>query len=116
VFKKTPKRIGILSPTLGVLYLNREIFDRDGKVYHSKPCEYFYRTKPASDPEKPRKTTAPNKLQTACEVLGLSFPVSANEVKRAYKRLARKTHPDGGGRQEDFVRLNQAYQLVMDLV
>ena len=45
--------------------------------------------------------------------LGLKPPVSINEVKRAYKVLAKKHHPDCGGNAADFRRVNEAYNSIM---
>lgn len=118
VFKKTAKRVGILSPDLGVLWLNREVLERDGKVYHSKPHEYFYAVKPAVDPEAPSaeyyKTMARlNGTSSALLELGLAAGSSQTDIKRAYKRLARKCHPDSGGSHEAFLRLDKAYKAAM---
>lgn len=120
VFKRTTKRIGILSPTLGILWLNREAFERDGFVYHSKPHEYFYAVRPAVDPEKPREDRARRRMfewifgdSTALTTLGLEPGCSRADIARAYKRLAKTAHPDGGGSHEEFLKLNQAYQAAM---
>jgi hypothetical protein len=47
-------------------------------------------------------------------VLGLEAGASAATVRRRYRELARKVHPDrAGGRDEEFRRLVAAYELVM---
>lgn len=118
VFKVTAKRIGILSPYLGVLWLNREAFDRDGKVYHSKPHEWFYRIRPTRDPEHPgpryyEVMAELNGTSPALAMFGLSPNCSKADVKRAYKRLAPSKHPDTGGSHEAFIELNEAYEKAM---
>lgn len=115
VFKKTAKRIGILSPDLGVLWLNREVLERDGRVYHSKPHEYFYAIRPAVDPEAPtaeyfKWKARLNRTSPALAELGLAPGCSKDEIKRAYKRLAKKLHPDSGGSHEAFLKLDKAYR------
>lgn len=121
VFKKTAKRIGILSPTLGILWLNREAFDREGKVYHSKPHEWFYKIKPDRDPEKrfrdEWRQVVSRILGTpeAFATLGLAAGCSKADIKRAYKRLAKSAHPDSGGNHESFIKLNEAYETAMSL-
>jgi hypothetical protein len=35
-----------------------------------------------------------------------------NQAKQLYRELAKLTHPDAGGNQEDFVRLQGAYELL----
>ncbi len=48
--------------------------------------------------------------------LGLSWPTTAAQVRRAYRRLARSSHPDAGGREEEFVELVSAYEQALRLV
>lgn len=116
VFKRTPKRVGILHPDMGVMWLNRAELERDGKVYHSRPHEYFYTVKPAVDPEKPRQEWSGRRIfeqifgdSAALSTLGLEVGCSTAEIKQAYKRLAKAAHPDGGGSHEAFLKLNKAY-------
>lgn len=113
VGKITPKRICILSPSLGVLYLNRAAFEKDGKVYHSKPCEYFYKCKPLVDPERPQQSVESVNLtqleREALAFLDLVIPASQDDIIKAYKSKAKVMHPDGGGSHEDFLNLQSAY-------
>lgn len=47
----------------------------------------------------------------AFKVLGIEYDASEAEVKKAYRRLAKKFHPDiQGGDQEQFLRISQAYE------
>jgi hypothetical protein len=46
-------------------------------------------------------------------VLELSWPCSAADVRRAYRRLALQRHPDHGGTNEAFTRLTEAYELAV---
>ncbi len=46
--------------------------------------------------------------------LGLARGASADEIKRAYRRLAREHHPDAGGDEEAFKRLTHAYEVLSD--
>ena len=39
-----------------------------------------------------------------------------NDVKRAYKRLAKKRHPDAGGDPEEFKNLHSAYEMALGFV
>lgn len=48
------------------------------------------------------------------EILGLSGDASEEEVKKAYKNLARKCHPDKGGTEEKFKEINQAYTNIIN--
>lgn len=44
------------------------------------------------------------------KILGLSKNASADDVKRAFRELAHKYHPDKGGDAEKFKEINEAYQ------
>lgn len=46
------------------------------------------------------------------EVLGVDASASADELRRAYRRLLRETHPDTGGDAERFVAVQEAWDRV----
>jgi molecular chaperone DnaJ len=49
------------------------------------------------------------------DVLGVKKDASADEVKKAFRRLARKHHPDTGGDEEKFKEINEAYEVLSDV-
>ncbi len=49
------------------------------------------------------------------QMLNLSWPCTEAEVKSAYRKLAKSTHPDGGGSEEQFLELQQAYEQALQL-
>ena len=48
------------------------------------------------------------------ETLGVSEDVSAEEIKKKYRKLSMKFHPDRGGHKETFQKINAAYQVLGD--
>lgn len=47
-------------------------------------------------------------------ILGVERTATAEDVKRAYRKLAHEHHPDKGGDQEKFKEINEAYQVLSD--
>lgn len=48
------------------------------------------------------------------DILGVKRDASADEIKKAFRRLARKHHPDTGGSEEKFKELGEAYEVLSD--
>jgi molecular chaperone DnaJ len=55
-------------------------------------------------------------LKAAYQVLGLSESANLEEIRSAYRRLARKYHPDvqGTGDSKTFILIGAAYALISD--
>ncbi|WP_207456344.1 J domain-containing protein [Herbiconiux sp. SYSU D00978] len=49
---------------------------------------------------------------TPYEILGVAATASHDELRRAYRRLARETHPDTGGDPARFIAVQRAWELV----
>ena len=43
------------------------------------------------------------------DILGVSENASADQIKRAFKDIAKREHPDRGGNEEIFKEANEAY-------
>lgn len=52
--------------------------------------------------------------RTAYEVLGVSFDADTATLKAAWRRAARRTHPDYGGDAAEFRQVSMAWQLIGD--
>ena len=55
-------------------------------------------------------------VQIKCiQMLNLSWPCTEAEVKGAYRKLVKSAHPDGGGSQDMFLALQEAYEQALQL-
>ena len=48
------------------------------------------------------------------DTLGVGKDASPDEIKRAFRKLAQKHHPDAGGDEETFKQINEAYDVLSD--
>lgn len=48
------------------------------------------------------------------KILGVSREASADEIKKAFRKLARTHHPDAGGDEAKFKEINEAYEVLSD--
>lgn len=53
-------------------------------------------------------------IDQAFAALQISKSATIDEVKAAYKKMALITHPDRGGRAEDFIRIRAAYEILLE--
>ncbi len=89
--------------------LDRREFETVGKANRSSEgwwdhCTYY--ADPALFHDERGQIARP-----ACfEALNLPADATIAQVKAAYRRLSRATHPDAGGTDHDFVRLGQSYE------
>lgn len=48
------------------------------------------------------------------KILGLEKGASGSEIKKAYRALSKVHHPDAGGNEKEFQKLNLAYRVLSD--
>jgi curved DNA-binding protein CbpA len=48
------------------------------------------------------------------KILGIEENVTESDIRRAYIKLAKETHPDRGGNEEEFKKVNKAYEILID--
>jgi len=48
------------------------------------------------------------------QILGIDPSASEDEIKKAYRKLAMKYHPDKGGDEEKFKQISEAYSILTD--
>ena len=57
---------------------------------------------------------AQGKQRTLYEILGVSQDASEDQIRKAFRGLAVKLHPDAGGDEEEFKQVSQAYEVLSD--
>ena len=60
--------------------------------------------------EVERMASTPDYYKT----LGVPRTATADEIKKAFRKLARKHHPDAGGDEAKFKELNEAYEVLSE--
>lgn len=63
--------------------------------------------------QQTRQKSYTSRLDSALTFLGLSRGATKDDVKRAYRKLAKKHHPDMGGNEKDFIKLKEHYDYAM---
>merc|ERR1719198_766571 len=56
----------------------------------------------------------PDDTTALYEVLGLTKKATQSEIKKAFRKLALKKHPDKGGDPEEFKKIQAAYEVLSD--
>jgi hypothetical protein len=76
---------------------------------------------PFEEPEGPsvyddddmRDPVKPLKKSNSYEILGVDKDADEDEIRKAFRKKALETHPDRGGKKEDFVKVREAYECLI---
>ena len=104
-------------------WLDRErpTFRLDRRTLEQEGAAFVPATAAVADTEEPLfysyegGKTYGRQLFECLQVLNLSWPCTEAAVRGAYRSLVRDAHPDGGGNQDAFLRLQEAYEQAMQL-
>jgi hypothetical protein len=55
----------------------------------------------------------PLKRSNSYEILGIDRDADEEEIKKAFRKMALKTHPDKGGDEEQFKKVREAYECLI---
>ncbi len=94
--------------------LPRLELEQKGSVWHRVSRERYYSEegKAKFDQEHVVVYSVPECLKT----FGLDWTATADDVKRAYRRIALRCHPDKGGSNDAFRQLQAHYDAAMGIV
>ena len=110
---------------VAVTFDAHDYFRLDGEGVHAVLCEHempgrglgrrlpFDVTEPDWGPD-PRRSQTPESVAAAFSELDLPTDADADEVKRAYRDRVKEVHPDRGGDEESFQRVQAAYATASD--
>lgn len=116
-----PREKDYLKELSDLLNLSKKDFDSIMAMYQKYEDAYHDQFK-QSNRQAPRQTPSNYKREQAAEILGVSVTASQDEIKKAYRRLAKVHHPDrfateSEGQQkiakERFVKIQLAYELLL---
>lgn len=82
--------------------LDRQKLEKEGMAWSRAVRDYFY----TSSWEERRHGYVPE----CGSSLGLAPPWTTDQVKQAFRRMARRAHPDAGGNSEEFKAVYRAYE------
>ena len=101
-----------------VLRLDAEIAVQAARIVRPRSADYVAGAEWWGEDPRRYQRSSPRAAAPAPrswpQVLGLSWPSSVAEVRRAYRRLALQKHPDRGGTDAEFNALTQAYNAALE--
>jgi curved DNA-binding protein CbpA len=71
---------------------------------------YFKIFEAEREAEREASIAGTNNTSNSYSILGISKNATPENIKKAYRKLALKTHPNKGGDPEEFKKINSAYK------
>ena len=93
--------------------------DRTYEKYHSgwgDDYEEIGKRGNSKEENEFRESVANNNLPNYYEILGVDINATAEEIKKNFRELAKKTHPDKTkeNSEEEMIKINKAYEVLSD--
>jgi hypothetical protein len=108
-------RLRVVDEHEDAIILDRESLEQTGQAGSRRYHLSDFHVRPEED-YRPRLEEVGTATRLALELLGLCWPCSPAELKEAYRRRSKETHPDVGGSAEAFRRVDEAYERVAAIV
>jgi ABC-type multidrug transport system fused ATPase/permease subunit len=104
--------------------INREMDEllermRRARMERERQRQQSYRQRQESHSERhnrQQQNIQNQNMINAMKLLGLNKGFTEKDVKKAYRRLSKIHHPDAGGLQANFIKLNKAYNFIMERI
>jgi DnaJ-class molecular chaperone len=80
------------------------VFGNPFEDHHGSASDYDERQAPEFHPLK---------RSNSYEILGIDRDADEEEIKKAFRKMALKTHPDKGGDEEQFKKVREAYECLI---
>lgn len=115
IAKKTKSRVYVLrrDDEEETFVLDRHELETTGEAVSRHQWPHIWYTKAGLQKflDEQRQGSKP-----ACfEILGIDYPATIDQIKRAYRLKAKDLHPDTGGNEADFVKLKDAYDTALNM-
>lgn len=91
----------------------KKMWEQFDRAYEKSQQQQKQQYRQQSQQQQRYTSTSSSKFDTALKFLGLTKSATKDDVKKAYRKLAKKYHPDMGGNKNDFIKLKEHYDYVM---
>jgi DnaJ-domain-containing protein 1 len=114
-FHSFARLMGEASHRLGV-YVSRDAFERMNGQRYRPEFGGFAGQRGAGGQRKGGHRPSTGAVESQFAVLGLAAGATLHDVKTAYREKVKQHHPDQGGKIQEFLRLQEAYEFLLTQV